>query len=68
MPFIEDKAYNNMPATLGQFKRKFKKFLIKMKSDDEKYEWLETNFNMYRYLVKIKHGPYFLEVIQLSVP
>ena len=62
MPFIKDKAYN-IPATLGQFKRKFEKFIIKMQSDDEKYEWLETNFNIDKYLVKIEHDPYFLEAM-----
>ena len=35
----------------------------KLRSDDEKYEWLETNFNIEKYLVKIKHDPYFLKAI-----
>ena len=36
---------------------KDKKLLIKMQSDDEKYEWLENNFNIDKYLVKIKRDP-----------
>ena len=34
-----------------------------MQSDDEKCEWLENNFIIDKYLVKIKHDPYFLEAM-----
>ena len=34
-----------------------------MQTDGDEYEWLETNFNIDKYLVKIKHDPYFLEAM-----
>ena len=36
LSFIKDKTYN-IPATLGQFKHKFKKFLIKIQTDGDTY-------------------------------
>ena len=60
LPFIKDKSYN-LPSTIEQFKTRYKKFLIRMQSDDSEDHWISSNFNVDKYLVKIKHDPYFIE-------
>ena len=60
LPFIKDKNYN-MPTTFYQHKNRFKKFLIKMQSYGSDTEWSDVNFDVEKYLVSIRHDPYFID-------
>ena len=50
-----------MPSTFYQHKSRFKKFLIKMQSYGFDIEWSDVNFDIEKYSVSIRHGPYFID-------
>ena len=50
-----------MPTTFYQHKNRFKKFLIKMQFYGSDTEWSDVNFDVEKYLVSIRHDPYFID-------
>ena len=55
-----------MPTTFYQHKSCFKKFLIKMQSYGSDTEWFDVNFDVEKYLVSIRHDPYFIDVMHTT--
>ena len=55
-----------MPTTFYQHKSRFKKFLIKMQSYGSDTEWSDVNFDVEKYLVNIRHDPYFIDSMRTT--
>ena len=55
-----------MPTTFYQHKSRFKKFLIKMQSYGSVTEWSDVNFDVEKYLVSIRHDPYFIDSMRTA--
>ena len=65
LPFIKDTNYD-LPQTFFQYKNCCKKFLIKMQSHCSEVEWSDFNFDIEKYLVNIRHDPYFVDSMRYS--
>ena len=57
VPFIKDKKFN-LPLTLSAFKYRFKKFILRMQTDEPVNEWVNTNFSVEMFITKSKNDPY----------
>ena len=65
LPFIKDINYD-LPQTFFQYKNRCKKFLIKMQSHGSEVEWSDFNFDVEKYLVNIRHDPYFVDSMRYT--
>ena len=65
LPFIKDTNYD-LPQTIFQYKNRLKKFLIKMQSHGSEIEWSDFNFDIEKYLVNIRHDPYFVDSMRCT--
>ena len=65
LPFIKDTNYD-LPQTFFQYKNRCKKFLIRMQSHGSKIEWSDFNFDIEKYLVNIRHNPYFVDSMRCT--
>ena len=64
-PFIKD-TYYDLPQTIFQYKKRCKKYLIKMQSHGSEIEWSDFNFDIKKYFVSIKHNPYFVDSMRCT--
>ena len=65
LPFIKDTNYD-LSQTFFQYKNRCKKCLIKMQSHGSEIEWSDFNFDMEKYLVNIRHDPYFVDSMRCT--
>ena len=65
LPFIKDINYD-LPQTIFQYKNHCKKFIFKMQCHGSEIEWSDFNFDIEKYLVNIRHDPYFVDSMRCT--